>query len=320
MASAARTVAGIGTALGLALLPRVSHAGNGPWTLSSGDHALYVGGDWSRWTSYAADGEAGRELEGGVSRSSFLGVWSVGIREGVELELRVPYHTVRVDSFDAPICGASDEMCTTSQGVGRIGGTVKFRLVDEVFRPPLTVALLVGAESGEHTARYRGRLTNLGEGQSDLLAGLSAGRTASVGAGGGWYRAHLTVLYALRAGLEGTGFSALPGDELRGEAAAMVSPAGRLGLGLTVGGYQRLGGKELDAISPGEPNAWAQLATAQVRAGAKFMVQGQGRLPSLTLGLARAVFAQNNPSDELFMSFGLGWFFSAVEDDPFLAE
>lgn len=320
MATARCTGLGLGTALGLVLLPGVSRAGNGPWTLSSGDHSVYAGGDWSRWTTYAADGDAGRELEGGVSRSSFLGVWSVGIREGVELELRVPYHTVRVDSLDAPICGVGPEMCATSKGVGRIGGTAKFRLVDEVFRPPLSVALVVGVETGEHTARYRGRITNLGEGQSDVLAGISAGRTASVGSSGGWYRAHLTLLYALRAGLEGTGFSALPGDELRGEAAAMVSPAGRIGLGLTVGGYQRLGGKELADISPGEPNAWAELAAAQYRAGAKLMVQGQGQLPSLTMGLARAVFAQNNPSDELFVSFGLGWYFSAVENDPFLAE
>lgn len=308
-------------ALAGGLASRPARAGDGPWTLSSGDHSIYAGGDWSRWTRYEADGDADRDMGMGVSRGGFLGVWSVGLREGVEVEVQLPVHTVRVDAPGAGACAAppARDWCADTTGLGRISARAKFRLVDEVFRPPLTLSLVLGAETGEHNAHLRGRLTNLGEGQSDAFGGLSTGRAAPLGPDGGWYRAHLTALYALRAPLEGEGAAARPGDELRGSLAAMVSPRGRLGLGLELGGHHRLAGEALADIPLGAPNAWAQLQTSQLRAGAKLMVAGDAGRPSLTLGWGRAVWARNAPSDETFVSFGLGWFLSAVAEDPFLA-
>lgn len=301
------------------LVASPASAGEGPWTVSAGDHTLYLGGDWGRWQDYRGGSGDPQSLGPGVSRGGGLGVWTAGIREGLDVEISVPFQTVRVDDPQAANCTGAPRAgwCATTQGVGRMSLMAKLRLVDEVFRPPVTLSLVGGLETGEHTARYRGRLTNLGEGQSDALAGISMGHSSRAGDQGGWFRAHLTALAALRAGLVGEGFDKVPGNELRAQAGAMWSPRGHVGIGLGAYGFHRLSGDDIGDVSLDSPNGFAQLASTQVSAGLKVHVASEHHMPSLNVSVFRSVVARNAPSDELTVGAGLGWNFPRIRDDPF---
>lgn len=288
------------------LLIAAAQAGDGPWTLSSRDQSVYVGVD--TWTFSAFDGGEGDpvDLASPVVGAALTPIWTIGVRPGAEVELRVPIERARV--LDQAACreAAPDEgWCQTSQGLGDVEGHLKVRLLDELYGSPVTLAINAGFRSGEAYADRRHRLTTLGDGQTDLGAGLSIGRTDVLGRG--WYRLSVDGRYWRRLDAPDR---PLP-DEVAGAVAAIFTVHPSFSVGPAASGLFRLGGESLATADPAEADLWASLAARQVQVGGKLGVYGQGRGPTLSVTVLRTVLAQNNPVDEMVYSAGLGWFFRA---------
>lgn len=294
------------------LLSTVATAGDGPWTLPERSHNVYVGLHSYRYGEYASvSGE--QALGTDVIATGITGVWTTGLANDLEMELQVPLETARVGDPSAAACSSAATprgWCAPTAGLGDLALLVKGRLVDEVFTGPMTVSLVGGVRTGEAYARRRGRLTTLGDGQTDLGLGLSVGRTDVLGRG--WYRMHATGGYWYRLP-HVTEPSKVPADELRYDVSAVLAVHPYISIGPAVFGFRRLGGVDIAAADFRDPNAFSSLDASQVQVGGKLGVHPPGGRGTVSLGVLRTVAAENNPVDTLAISLGVGFFFERMD-------
>jgi len=292
--------------------PSSVRAGEGPWTLQSGEQNVYVGLQTFRYGEYDGGGTQ-QSLDTDVIATGLVGVWTLGLAQGYEVELQLPWESARVGDPNAPACTQAPRggWCAPTSGVGDAALLVKTRFIDEVFQGPLSVSGVFGLRTGEAYSKYRGRLTNLGDGQTDLGASLTAGRTDVLR--NGWYRVHATAGYWYR--LPHTDIDdKVPADELRYDFSAVASIVPALSLGPALYGFQRLGGQELGAADLSDINGFSSLDAAQIQAGGKLGLHPPGGYGTVSLGVLRTVYARNNPTDTLAISVGVGFFFDRGED------
>lgn len=288
-----------------------ARAGDGPWTLEPGEHNVYAGYTYFRYGRVTGGtGEVG-DLPTTLVAGSFTAVWTAGVIEGVELELVVPWESVRAADPMAEACVDPPQpgFCRKTGGLGDVRAVAKVRLVNEFYGSPVSLAVQAGLRSGEAYSEERGRLTTLGEGQTDVGGGLVVGRTDVVG--GGWYRAGAQAWYWYRfpntrsdEGLR------VPGDDVAWAAEATWSPRGRFGVGPAAYGFHRLWGAPFEEADLADLDVWGSLKAQQVQAGLKggvFGVLGRGEL-TLSAAVLRTVWSRNNPADTTALTLGLGWF------------
>lgn len=284
-------------------------AGDGPWTLSPRQQNLYLGADYYQYSLFNPGSGEARDVPSPITASALTGVWTAGLRPGLELELKLPLERARAQDQDGCLAAAPVEgWCRTSSGVGDVGAQIKLRALDELYGSPVTVSVSGGMRSGELYADHRQRLTTLGDGHTDLGGGLSMGRTDVLGSG--WYRASLDLWYWYRLPVEGAELH----DEISGSFAALVAIWPGFALGPAAHGFWRLGGDDVSEADFSNPDLWATLAARQVQAGAKLGIFGVSGAPTLSLTLLRTVYAQNNPTDAFVVSAGLGWFFRPKQE------
>lgn len=283
------------------LLISAAIAGDGPWTLAPHERNVYLGSSYVRYDSYDLGGARSVDLGGGGTVATHtVFVATAGLLPGVEAELRLPYETARVVDPSIGVCADKPaDFCAPSRGLGDLEAALKVRVVDEFYRSPVSVGLMLAGRSGEAYAHQRGRLTNLGDGQTAVGGGLSLGRSATLG--GGWYAVSGTGWYWHR--LEsGVGLA----DELAYNADLSWSPRGRFGVGLAGSGFQRFGGRDLGKVDLNQPDAFASLDAAALQAGGKIAIFSGDH--SLHVSVLRTVRARNNPTDTWVLSLGVGRF------------
>lgn len=209
--------------LSLLLLIDVAQAGDGPWTLNSGEDSLFLGVSTFRYADFD-DGTGNiRTLGDGVTATGAVGVFTTGLADGIEAEFVLPYERVRVNDRASDSCMARPaDFCRPSAGIGDLSATVKFRLLNEAWRSPVTVSTALGARSGELYSNDRSRLTTLGDGQTDVGGGLSVGRSDLLGSRG-WYRIGAWGWYWYRFPHAGDTWSTkVPADEIQYSAEATI--------------------------------------------------------------------------------------------------
>lgn len=293
------------------LLVAPASAGGGPWTLQPREHNVYVGLDYFRYSAFRGrDASEPRTLASGLTAAGVTGVWTLGLASDVEAELKVPFESVRVNDPRTPDCRSDDkpeDWCTTTAGLGDVAGAVKWRIIDELYRSPVSVSLSGAFRSGEAYAGKRGRLTTLGDGQTDVGVGMAVGRTSGVGQG--WYTASAEVWYFARFsnGRDAAG-APTPSDEVAFGAEGMWAFHPRVAVGPAFFGFTRTGGADFEDLDFQDINGLTSLHGTQLKAGAKaafFSVEGG---PTLVVTAAWTFYARNNPSDTLSVGFGMGWF------------
>lgn len=285
-------------------------AGDGPWTLDADEQNLFFGLDYFQYSAFDAGSGDARDLVSPITAMGFTGVWTAGLRRGVEVEVKIPFESARAQDPEACRAAAPVEgWCVTSAGLGDIGGQLKVRVLDELYGRPLTLSLSSGVRTGELYADDRQRLTTLGDGQTDIGGGLSLGRTDVLGAG--WYRASVDAWYWRRFDVSEVNLD----DEIAVSAAGMVAVWPSWGMGPAVHSFFRLGGLDVGQADFTAPDVWSTLAARQAQVGFKLGVFGQGRAPTFSLTVLRTVWAQNNPTDTFSVSAGLGWFFQPQQEE-----
>ena len=299
---------GAPTPMVLLLLIASALAGDGPWTLGPRENNVFLGLDYYRYSELDPGDGSTAPLPSPLTADAITGVWTFGLREGVEGELKVPYESVRADEPQSSACtGVSASFCKPTSGIGDLGGEIKVRALNELYGPPLTVALSAGFRSGEAYADERGRLTTLGDGQTDVGLGASLGRTDVLGKG--WYRVGFSGWYWYRFGNGTFAGHKVPADELSGSFAAMVAPVSSFALGPALSGFWRLGGVDVPDAVLTDINGFDSLNARQIQVGGKLGVYATNNGPTFSLTVLRTVYAHNNPSDTLVISAGIGWFF-----------
>ena len=298
------------------LCPVTAMAGGGPWTLGGGQSNLYIGGDYYRYARFQTPaGE--QELPTGITASGLTGVWTVGLAYSLEMDLKLAFESVRLNDPRVPVCTDPDapvDWCEPTANLGDLAARLKWRFVDEAYGAPVSLAASLAARSGEAYSPERGRLTTLGDGNSDLGTGLSVGRTATLGKG--WYTVGVDAWYWYRFPNRRTGVGKVPADEVGLDGEAMLSVHPRFAVGPAASWFTRLGGVDLslDRMDRTDPDAWNALRASQLKLGGKLGVYAIDNGPTLSAAVLTTVAARNNPVDTLAISLGIGWFFDGARD------
>jgi hypothetical protein len=210
------------------------------------------------------------------------------------------------------------DSCDTTTGVGVLEARGKALIVDEYFGAPLSFAAGLELRVGAFTHETRERVTNLGEGTTDVALFLDGGRTGSLGSwvwsayleGLGRYRMPNTDAYPYRSGTatepgsESGGDTVAPGAEVAGSAEILLGPSQFVSFGPVAYGFWRPPGLEWEELDLADPDRFAALTVGNVKVGGLLVVRSRGDV-SGSLSILRTVGAYNNPTDVWTASLGV---------------
>ena len=291
---------------------RAAHAGSGPWVVGTGQTSLYVGSETQQFSQLATSTGSRAtddilDLGSGISTLGLKAVASYGLLSTMELEFMFPWYWVRANRTDDPVCtdlglGA----CEPTSGVGIVSGRAKYLLIDEVYGAPLSLALAGELRLGALTADSRARLTNLGEGTSDVGGMLALGRSRGLGDDGVFSAyAELGARYRFpNTTLDGLD---VPGSEFYTTVEALLGPNRRVSLGPSIGGFLRPSGidiEELLSTYAKDLDRFSALSVKTLHAGVKAIIFSEQDI-DLVVGVLRTVYAVNNPPDTLILTAGI---------------
>lgn len=298
------------------LLAATAAAGSGPWVVGAGQASLYLGSESQRLTELAVSTGSFEEADvvevgSGISTLGAKAIVTYGLLPRLEIEGTVPAYRVRANRTDDPLCDALGlDACKATDGIGVMVLRGKALVLDELYGPPLSIAIGPELRLGELTAPDRERLTNLGEGTTDVGGFVSLGRIGVLGGSGAWsvysdlgYRYRFANTEKFDDGL------AVPGSELFGNLDALVGPSLKWAIGPAVTAYSRPDGVDFEDLLADEAllldvDRLSALRVTAIQAGGKLIVRSGGRVTLSAAGL-RTVFAVNNPADVLTISVGL---------------
>jgi hypothetical protein len=288
-------------------------ASEGPWTTPTSVHNLYLGLFREQFRCFEAMGKESSECGSGLPVQS--AVQQAGMKSAVQqagMKIFYRYGLYRNWDFAVAAPFGKSQMAEPS-GDSAQEPTTGFGLVESRIRRrlgstgPLDWSASAGVRTGALHRETRGRITNLGEGTTDFAGTVSTGLTGVLGPR--FYTASWDATYYYRLPLQvDDELGGIPGDELRLSSVFDYAFTSRMGLGVTVDGFHRLTGVELDFGKLAEygDDRWAALAASQVKVGGRIMLYPHGAMPYLQLGAQRVVWAKNNPTDALFVEVAMG--------------
>jgi len=301
----------------LLALAQPAIAGSSPWTLPRGHHNVFLGGELGGYGKIPnAQGDP-VALSTRVGAAKVFGTYGIGLANGFDVELLLPFERAWVANEDGGFCSGGarpDDWCQATAGLGDVALTARIRLLDEASYRPFTVTARVVARSGQAYASSRHRLTSLGDGTNDVGAGLSVGRTGA-SKGGAWYRLSLASDFWYRFAVGQVDGNKVPANEVSANIDAIGSPVFWLGLGASAAGFHRLGGAPLSspATPIGHPLTWVGLRASQVRVGptvALYSLDGW----TLFTNASFTAWSKSAPTDITSFTLGVGRYIGGKDE------
>lgn len=284
------------TALGVSFSP-LALAGSGPWVISARDFSVYGGIEVQRIDELALkDGLDSPDVipvDDGIETTFGSGVLTWGVRKRTELELTVPYARVDANRPGGPVCASlGPRTCATTTGLGVVVARAKWLALDELNGSPVSVAIGPELRLGQHTGPTRARVTNLGEGTTDLGATVAIGRSGGL-AEGSW-SAHIDSTWRRRGSNRAADAPRLPGDELQLDAELFAGLHPWWSIGPTASWWERPEGVDFGEGDLSDIDRFGALNGRNVRLGGKLLLRGADRT-TLVIGASQTVAARNNP-------------------------
>lgn len=299
-------------AICLGFLSAPAMAGSGPWVIGEGNTSIYIGSEFQRFSKLATrDGKGAKseiDVDDGVEGIGLRVIASHGLREAIEMELEVPWQRVEANRPGGAVCGLlGPDTCRTTTGIGVLSGRVKGLVVDELKGSPVSVSIAGDVRLGQLTSDERSRVTNLGEGTTDLGGGLAVGRSG--GLGDGFWSAYLDTRARYRSSNVVDASPPVPGWEMQIDAEAFLGTQAWWSIGPSVSWFKRPDGVDVEDLlsTPRlatDIDRFARLRAESLRAGAKLLLRSSERTTFVT-GAAWTLRAVNNPSDVFTFTVGL---------------
>lgn len=295
------------------LVGSAAHAGSGPWTVARGGNSLFVGLEAQRLSKLAIVGEDGRDVidvDQGLSTFGAKGIVTYGITNRVEIEGTLPWYQVTANRDDGPLCSALGfNPCDRTRSIGIIETRLKWQLADELSGAPISVAIGGQLRVGAFTHAERARITNVGEGTTDLGGFVSVGRSGSLGGKGGYWSAFADAGGLYRAPNtrdfpDGNGVRAVPGAELWAVSDVFFAPTPAFAVGPEVVVAWRPVGLDFFEADLTDIDRFASLKVMSTRVGAKVILRDE-RNVAYVLSFLRTVAARNNPTDTWLVQGGV---------------
>ena len=291
-------------------------AGSGPWVVGNGKASLYVGAESQRITRLAVTVDGNNDVidvAQGISSFGVKGIATLGITNRVEVEVGIPWWSVRANRTDDPLCDALGlEACEPTQTVGVLTARSKVLLLDEYFGSPLSLSLGGELRYGDFTAPTRARITNAGEGTTDIGPYVSVGRVGSFRGKGyvsgfvesGW-RYRFPTTRAFPDADQGDQPAPLPETWVALE--ALAGPSNRVYFG-PVFTFLYRDGLDWGEVDLTDPDRLAALRVLTARLGGSVVVHNGGNL-SLVATALQTIAKRNNPNT---LSVNLGVSFAGL--------
>ena len=294
------------TGLGIWLAISTVWAGSGPWALGPRDRSVYVGAE-SQHIGHLANSEGSRSasvvpVDDGIDKLGFKVIGSRGLLPGIEIEGELPWYHVEAVRQDGPLCTAlGPGSCVETQGIGVLSGRIKGGVADELAGAPVTAAVGASLRLGQLTNAQRERVTNLGEGTTDLGAFASVGRAGGVGgvSMSGWAE----VGWRHRSARTEVAGEDVPGPELTSDGEFLLG-GGSWSLGPSYTMLWRYRGVDLEEVDLTDVDRFSSLRTFSVRAGGKLILRASDRTDFVFAAFTTA-YAVNNPTDVWLLGAGL---------------
>jgi len=299
----------------LPLLATTALAGTGPWTLPEGDWSLYGGADWRHFQKVAISNGNTATLDTGIRALTLEVVGSFGLLDAVEAELTLPWVYAQVDHVSESPCETlPNDPCATVSAIGLLQAKVKVRALDELDGLPVTLAAGTLFRSGEFTHEQRSRLTAPTEGQTDLGAFLTVGRSGGAFANGfysGWAQAG--YFYRMPNGIVED--KKIPGNEWTSDAEFFIAPISAFAIGPNLFITKRTGItlEDMNEKYIDDPDRYAMLAVFSIKYGAKILLRSDRRW-TVVLGGTGTAYAENTAAD--VYSFSVGINYQGIAKDP----
>lgn len=292
----------------LLFLQTLAVAGSGPWVLSEGDLGVYLGTGYERIGHLAnSKGSFSDEVapvDNGLEKLGFQGIVSYGIHNRIDLELDVPWAYNAANRQDGALCTSVGlGACDTTSGVGVITGKAKALLMDELTGAPLSISLAGELRYGGLTNDTRQRLTNLGEGTTDIGPQVAIGRGG--GLGRGYWNGYLQAGWRYRFPNTQVDDTPIPGSEVTADLEVLAGTARWWSFGVTSDLLWRPQGRDVETTDFGDPDRFGALRVFNLRAGGKLILRSSERVSFVLAGLG-TLYAVNNPSDAMLITAGLG--------------
>ena len=296
----------VGLLLGWLWAGPVAQAGSGPWTLGPKDRSVYVGAE-AQHIGHLANSEGSYAdsvipVDDGIDKMGAKIIASRGLIPRVEIEGELPWYRVEATRPDGALCAAlGPESCATTSGIGVLSGRIKAQTSDELAGAPISTAVGATLRLGQLTNATRARVTNLGEGTTDLGVFVAVGR----GGGFGDYAvsAHTELGWRHRSQRAEDSDGDLPGPELTADGDAFFGAAA-WSVGPTYSVLWRYKGVDLEEIDGADIDRFSSLRTFSGRAGAKLILRASDRTDFVASALG-TVYAVNNPTDVWNLGVGL---------------
>ena len=262
-------------------------------TLPKGTHSVYSSVSYGTWSSFESKGDE-KSLPQNAMVTQILSrtQYTYGIHERFDLSIVLPVSSVSVSEL-------SGNMFETTTGLGQTGIGSNIGLFEQ---NSLQITGAVGVYTGAFHAENRGRLTNIGDGSTQLRAGVSASQLWEVNSGyvninakGGYiFKIPSTLDFDPKYPADDVTYGLSVGGGYKGYTASVF-----------IDGFQRLNGVDYPATSVDALDAFTALKASQLKVGLSDSIT----VSDWTVSgyVASSVMARNNPMDELIGGIGIGY-------------
>ena len=262
-------------------------------TLPKGSHSVYSGVSYGTWSSFESKGNE-KSLPQDAIATQILSrtQYTYGSHERFDMSIVLPVSSVSVDNL-------SGGMFDTTTGLGQVGLGANMALFDQ---KDFSLTGSMGLYTGAFHAENRGRLTNIGDGSTQVRAGVSASQLWEVNSGYLNINARGGYIFKIPSTLEFD--PKYPADDITYELSLGGGYKGYTA-SIFIDGFQRLNGVDYPATSVDSIEAFTALQSSQVKVG----INDSITINDWTLSgyIATSVLATNNPMDERIGGIGIGY-------------
>ena len=277
------------------------------YVLNPHQQSLYSGISYGNWSEFESKGQH-KKVPDTVTNLFWYSQYSKGISNRMDVTVAFPLQYTSIgasapdtDMFESTVglraLQAQSKYLLYGPDVEAMGLFEKFNsIVDGIGR----VALVGGLSTGAWNANNRGRLTNIGEGTTDIYVGLITDVNWII------MNSAFDIRYHLRTPTAKDAMSEYPGDDITYSYDLNLTLPNVLYLGGFVDGYYRLSGVDYPAQNVPKIEQFTALQGTQTKVGVKMGSSWEG--VGSHLYFAKVIHAKNNPSDEWMIGLGMSFF------------